>query len=759
VRGAVTKSQFAIGASAVIALAVLQWSMPAPAPVPVTAAARLAVAVAAVVFVPGWAIMRALGWFSGATTIERWPLGFGIGFALVAILQIVAALFHLSIAQAASLLWITALVAAVAAPRPVGRPAEPWSLLAIVCVVCFSLCGWFLEPAITGEETVELISIRKLAENPSISIDGIMPEPGAIPTYVITPYYLFVALITKASGLTMFAAYLKLRALYAPLSVLAVAALAARLFGGKARIVDAVMVGVLVIFAVDPDPWSWPASLVPLVRRGGVSAGVIAPIMMLALLLYAQRDRVAGRAEALVPSLLLLALLTTHAMEIIYVGFFGAALLMAAGRSPRLSWIRIAEFGAVAAVTAAAYRAVHSRWASHVYEFDRANREQVLATLKGEWAAGWPSLSGISAAGKYLIADSGAVLPLALLGLAAAPLLARIDSAGGTVIWLATALPLAVYASSKLFALLQLATSSEVLFVFAYFTFLAMIALLVSVSWMAERLIAVIQSRTQGRSTAGLAAGAGAVFAVAGGWSLAAVWKVAVGLVMAHPMWLVWWTLVIGAAAQWRGGATWPGAIRPQAIAVAAVFLAGLSIGVRGTGYIEGSVRPHLIGALSRQSTVPSVLDWPRYYPVLQRQANPAIDLPAEVVEDLTRLLPPQQIIAADPAHSFSLPVMLNQHIVNPGHVISTSLRYFNDYAPVDAQGRRQHPLFNDSPDMTPKDFQFLEEYRVQYVIVNPAHRLRLGDKLEGLRDRFERIYDRQGFAVFRVREPQGVTG
>jgi hypothetical protein len=750
--------RFPVIATAFVAVAWLLWLTPSgsawQAPV------RLALGVAAVVLLPGGALMRALGWFQDSTWRERICLSFGTGFSLMAVLHLIAVILHLSIGQVFAVLNVATIALAFAPSRLEGtNPSArfrvtPTVLLILVALAVFIACGWVLEPPITGEETVELISIRKIAETPFIVLDGIMPEPHAVPTYVITPYYLFVALITKASGVSMFVAYLKLRALYAVLAVLTMASVAARSFPALGeRLADAMILGFLALFVADPDPWAWPASMFPLVRRGAVGAGIVAPVMMLALLLFVTTPASRrSRGEWAAPGLMLLALLTTHAMEIIYLGFFGLAALVTSivNRSSREAFVRLLTFGASAAVVAVGYRFIHARLAAHVYAFDQASQAQALMNLKTELAQGMSSLSGISEAGRYLVSTSGAVVPYTVLGTLCAPLLIRIDRRGGTWLSAAIVIPLVVYSSSKLFALLQLATSSEILYVFGYFTLCGTVALLTLGLVAIDRPVEWLCSR-YARSLTPWSIVPVALAVGAAGYVGAAILKYATSVIVANPLALVWVAALGGIVALLvsnRTVASVGGS--PFAVIVFAALATGVAFGVRGFPGQLASAREPLLETIARSRATPSVLDWKAYYPVLQAQSNPPIDLPAGVVEDLSALLPPLQILAADPAHSFSLPVVLNQHIVNPGHVISTSLPYFEHYTTLDDEGVRHHPIFNDQPELTDVERKFLKEYGVQYVLVDPPYYDRVGAKLDREAGVFERVYERDRFVLFR---------
>jgi len=163
-------------ATAFVAVAWLLWLTPSgsawQAPV------RLALGVAAVVLLPGGALIRALGWFQDSTWRERICLSFGTGFSLMAVLHLIAVILHLSIGQVFAVLNVATIALAFAPSRLEGtNPSArfrvtPTVLLILVALAVFIACGWVLEPPITGEETVELISIRKIAETPSSCSTG-----------------------------------------------------------------------------------------------------------------------------------------------------------------------------------------------------------------------------------------------------------------------------------------------------------------------------------------------------------------------------------------------------------------------------------------------------------------------------------------------------------------------------------------------------------------------------------------------------------
>lgn len=731
---------------------------------------RLLLAFVVTTLIPGYAVMRALGWFHGAMRIwERLPLAFGVGYGVVAVVCALGTTLHLSLAQAfVALTFVSVLLAFLpevspAARAELGHASRSFRprLALLLAIAIVLVGGWFVEPPITGEETVELISIRKIAQNPFISLDGILPEPGAIPTYVIAPYYFLVALISKASGLSIFAAYLKLRALYAALAILTFAAVSSRLLrSDNMALVGAMALGLVALIFVDPSPWSWPASLFPLIRRGGYAAGVLAPIFMLAILVYVvpRNSDLRSRFEWVAPGLLLLTILTTHAMEILYVGFFGLAVMLCRQALPTapIQWNRIAVFATSGAIAAIAFKWIHGLLVSHVHAFEAPARAQILAGLRSEIQAGTGSLRGISEAGRYLISTSGEMVPYAIFGILLTPVLVRFRPMAGTVLWAGTVVPLGVYSSSKLFALLQLATSSEIVFIFGYFTFLGTMAFLATVFLGVNALTARL-SGWIGSPAAGFLP----LVPLLEFWAMLAAYVVAVVLrkglpvLLANPLALFWLVAVGGVVALlWRRGSLQVAEGSPittRAVALFVALILSFAWGLRGTGNLAG-IRQPLPQAIAHAMHTPSVLDWPRYYPLLQASTNPKIDLPAHIVADLERVLPPLQIIAADPVYSFALPVVLNQYIVNPGHRISTSLTYFERFTYV-KDGRRVHPIFNTSNVLSSNERRFLLEFRVQYILVNPENHDIVRMKLEAAPSAFDLVYERDRHLLYRVNE------
>ena len=124
------------------------------------APARLMLAILVCAFMPGYGVMRVLGWFSNAEGArERIPLAFGIGYALVTVACAFSVRLELSLAQAVGGIAALGLLLA-ALPSRTGSQSRASSKSIAFVIAVAATCGWFLEPLVEGEETVEVISIR-----------------------------------------------------------------------------------------------------------------------------------------------------------------------------------------------------------------------------------------------------------------------------------------------------------------------------------------------------------------------------------------------------------------------------------------------------------------------------------------------------------------------------------------------------------------------------------------------------------------------
>src|SRR6185503_2290294 len=117
---------------------------------------------------------------------------------------------------------------------------------------------------------------------------------------------------------------------------------------------------------IDPDPWFWPASLFPLVRRGSFAAGVLVPAAML-MVLWSVRSRRRVVPLGLLAGLVLAALFT-HALTSVFILWWAAGLMLAALLARRRVWRHAAAL-AVVVIALVAFRAITARFAPHVTEY------------------------------------------------------------------------------------------------------------------------------------------------------------------------------------------------------------------------------------------------------------------------------------------------------------------------------------------------------------------------------------------------------
>jgi hypothetical protein len=125
------------------------------------------------------------------------------------------------------------------------------------------------------------------------------------------------------------------------------------------------------------------------------------------------------------------------------------------------------------------------------------------------------------------------------------------------------------------------------------------------------------------------------------------------------------------------------------------------------------------------------------------------IDIPWEVLEDLRRVIPPQQVMIFDPRESILIPFLLNEYVVNPGVEFSTDMAYYRDYVKVDATGGRTHPLYNQNDVLTAREREFIDGYGVDYILVNPTYAAVVKKKMTDYSGRFHLVYEKNGFLLY----------
>jgi hypothetical protein len=734
---------------------------------------RLCIAFIVVQILPGWLVLTRSGWFPAAKgVIERGLLSYAISYIVTAGINVAVMLAHLNVTFGITLLLIVigGLAAVswrdeVEVPTPSWRKAQRpgWAIeavaLGLVTYLCY--CAWRLEPSIEGEEIFELTVLRKIVESHNITLTNLLHRPNASFPYLFTPFYFATGLMTKIAGLPLVTVYIKLRAIYVLAALASFWALGRR-FSGSRSFATFAVIGLATLIAIDPDPWSWPASLFPLVRRGGFMAGVLVPLLMLVFHHSVFLDRPSRTWAIAVPSLLLFAMLSTQSMGGVFSLCFAAGLSFAI--FAHADWQKYRANCIALALTMGAallvFVVLHQHFVGHIAEYLQADR----IALKGEIAdllkhPAAALFAGVPPGGHYLIVASGAVTVYSIISIALLPVLLLRAPMFARALWLPLAGGIALYSIPLMLAVLQLLTVREAIFAGGYFSLLGIMAYL-GVVYLAvpyvDRLWRRVASAPWFVRLAAAAAVAGLAIAVGEYVLLPVSWKLMAWTQRFPSMPLV--VGGIGGVLAWLGRRVLRGSAPdewiPEAnhITVTCLAFVGLLVPVyigmkQFPGALDNSHRAPMWMKLKESQGRPSVTDWRDYYASLQERLS--IDIPWEVLEDLRRILPPQKIVLFDPRQSIMIPFLLNEYIVNPGVEYSTDMAYFKDYVRTNEFGRKTHPIYNDSAQLTNQEREFIDQYAIDFVLVNPKYASIVRTKMLAYSERFHLIYERAGFLLY----------
>lgn len=203
------------------------------------------------------------------------------------------------------------------------------------------------------------------------------------------------------------------------------------------------------------------------------------------------------------------------------------------------------------------------------------------------------------------------------------------------------------------------------------------------------------------------------------------------------------------AAVPWRAGAT------PLIAAIIAVPLA------RGGAMTFED--PSLPARVSQAVRMPSVVDWNRYYPLLQNTLRPKLTIPGPIVSDLRQRVSPRQVVVANPQYSCSLAVLLDAYCVNPAHIYGQyylTAQPYQDRFVHSTEGRDEdwHPFFNDTWPLEGREATFLRDYSVDYLLTDPDHDALISRKLQALHLAVTPEMSRDGYTLYRVRRSGAET-
>ena len=650
--------------------------------------------------------------------------------------------------------------------RPTSH-RRPDALLIAAVVLAGALAGWVIEPPITGEEALDLASLSRFADGGPITFDNTSLLPDTRPVYLFQPYQLALGIIARWSGTDPLVAFVKFRSFLAPLSLVFLYSLLRRLTPTRVE-AGAAFVVVLLFIALDIGTWEFN-SLFPLVRRGGVGAGICVPALLV-LCLIATRHvhdsaaRLTRRVALITAPVLLVASLSTHPLEMFTLLCFvaGMALTIFAGIDRAADRRQTLALLLLLATATGAYLAIHSRSVPYVVEYERDNRQSLRAELNALASDPVNAIAGGPTAARDLLSRTIPATTAIVFGIPAIALAVLRTPAAAAMLALGV-VPLALlYASQAGFIALTLLTSVEtVRDVNPYFALLGVLALALGLTALAQAILHVAAWRQKGFDRV---------------VSISAVGSV------------VLWTAWTGGqeAAQWLGSRT---VMRPElllliAVMVAAVVLivaamrtrvlvppapfpsgvmlvtACLAIPLAVPDWAFGGIflRREPVTAFSRFRAAlasPSVLDWPSHYEELKRSIAPPLPVPRSVVDELRKRIPPRQIVLAHPRYSCALVVLIDAYCINPesiyGHYFQPSARYFAEFVREENGQPPQHPFFNASPSLTDSEGRLLTEYHVSYVLADPEHAEQIGRKLGETKARATLEMEQDGYRLYRI--------
>ena len=624
--------------------------------------------------------------------------------------------------------------------------------LAVVLTVVVAYAGWVIGAPIEGEEIFDLGTIRKFAELPSISFDGLMAQPATVATYVLAPYHFGIALMSKLSGLSIILVYVKLRPFLFVSTLVAFWCLSLSLLRSYMLAWVATLLVLLLLF-IDPDPWMWPASFFPYARRGAFAAGVL----LIAMIYITQRlcavpTRLAA-AVLSIPPLLFLCLLMTHGLEAFFaLWFIGGTMLCALlSRRSEFNLTRLVIVACSVIAAGAVYRVLQAALVPEISAYEAMWNAPRFADVLNDLLQHPVSslLGGIPEGGKLVIATFGAIAVWAVLPIAFLPVLIFRFPQAGRILYCALAPPIALMSTKAGADLLVILSATNVFYAMAYFAPLGLVAttlLLYEVVSIVDRL--AMGWRPWVKAAAGFGVGLVLLGATYG----------LLTLIVAVPFLLTALGAVGGAAAlilqprmvHLAHGNPRDG-MSPSTILLLLAISVPLFIGMKFfPGKIEASNRQNLFAEFFEKRRAASAVDWTNYYPILQHTARPPIDLPLTILDGIARVVPAGSTVIYDPDHSYALPALIPVYTANPGHLLSSNMDYFRDYVLRDGD-RLIHPLYNERPVITKEDVCFLASTKVDYIITNPRYATLVAAKLAPLSRYIRTIFDNDGYTVYAV--------
>jgi len=165
----------------------------------------------------------------------------------------------------------------------------------------------------------------------------------------------------------------------------------------------------------------------------------------------------------------------------------------------------------------------------------------------------------------------------------------------------------------------------------------------------------------------------------------------------------------------------------------------------------NATVFSRFASALSRSA----VFDSASYYDEVGRTIAPPLRVPGPVVEEVRRLLPPRQVVLADPKYSCALVVFIDAYCINPEYIyglfFQTATPYLAEYVNRNGADAAEHPFFNADPSLRVEEARLLREYRVSYILTDPQYAQETIAKIAQARPNATLVMDRDGYRLYRI--------
>jgi hypothetical protein len=641
------------------------------------------------------------------------------------------------------------------------------TVLLAMLVVIGALAGWIIEPPFTGEEALDLASLSRFADGGRITFENTSLMPDTRPVYLVQPYQLALGMAARWSGTEPIVALIKFRAFLIPLALALVYSLLRSLTPTRIEAISAFVV-VLLFVGLDMHTWEWN-SLFPFVRRGGMGAGICVPVLLVLCLIATRavedlQARRLRRVALVTAPAMLLASLATHPLEMFTLLCFASGLTFAilvrvdaTGARTQAVMLMLLLLAATAAYT------VVQMWAvPYVAEYERGDKlglRAELVRLAGEpvtAVVGGPTeareiLSRTVPATSALVAGIPALAVAVLRAPAAAAVLAL------------SVVPLALlYASPAGYIVLTLLTSVEtVRDVGAYFSLLTIVALAIGMTTLVQASLHAARWSRNGLMGTVVASAAGSVVVWTAwkGGRLAVQWLANRTIVQPEILLLfgvVASAAALTAAARWRRPLIPPAPLPVGVVLATACLAVPFAVPEWGFGGIFTKRDPvSILDRIDRGLSSPSVLDWSSYYEQLKQTIAPPLPVPRAVVDELRRRIAPRQVVLANPSYSCALVALVDAYCINPqsiyGHYFQPAARYHAEYVKHGANDVSEHPFFNASSSLSDAEERLLREYRVSYVITDPAYADQTAAKLRQLGHRATFEADLSGYRLYRI--------